>query len=156
MTNLNDDVSNEDIYRMLAGELLPSDIRKRRARKAAEEALKDRQREIEAELDRLSTQRLLEMRRRYYKDGGVWRVENDEYRRGHEYGIPATMEEYYEDRAQRQALYAILGRRPHIPNKVEGENKRRRAATAHHGPKKKGGRTIKTQSGHVFHKGGRA
>lgn len=125
MLDKNQDVTNEDIMAMLAGELLPSDIHARRAEKSRKRAVGKRQIEIEAELEKHSTGKLLAMRRSVYR--GTEYAENDTAARN-------------EAEAFVYALYAVLKRRPHVPGKVEGEKARRNAATAHHGPKKAGGR----------------
>jgi len=136
----NQDVSNDDILAMLGGELLPSDIVARRAEKKRQKAIGRRQREIEAELEKFSTGKLLKMR--HGNDDVVFH-DGEEYRRGRggDYcSEAATQAEYDEQLARRNALYAVLSRRPHVPNKIEGHQARKEAATQHHGPKKAGGR----------------
>jgi hypothetical protein len=138
----NQDVSNADIMAMLGGELLPSDIVARRAAKKREKAVGRRQREIEAELEKFSTGKLLKMRTQNFC-GEVVFLGEDGYLKGKSkdhYCADATEAEYDEQRAQSLALYAVLARRPHVPNKIEGHNARKEAATQHHGPKKAGGR----------------
>jgi DNA polymerase elongation subunit (family B) len=44
--------------------------------------------------------------------------------------------------ARKIALRMVLAEREHIPNKPEAKEARRKAATAHHGPKKKGGSRV--------------
>lgn len=123
MVDKNQDVTKDDIMAMLAGELLPSDIHARRAEKARKRAVGRRQVEIEADLEKHSTRKLMSMRDnlRHHSDRD-------------------TVEERNEQEALSYAVYAVLNRRPHVPNKVEGADARRKAARAHHGPKKAGGR----------------
>jgi hypothetical protein len=141
----NQDVTNDDILAMLGGELLPADIHERRAAKQRQKAMGRRQREIEAELAKFSTGKLLKMRNHNFS-GDVVFLDGDEYRRGRNADYrseAATQAEYDEQLARRNALYAVLSRRPHVPNKIEGHNARKQAATEHHGPKKTGGRRSK-------------
>lgn len=143
MTQTNSDVSVDDVMAMLAGELLPSDIHARRAEKKRLQKVGAIQRRIEGELEAFSTGKLLALRRQFYVYGRhVYRDNNGDYLYGdpeRERGEPSTEDAYNEQAAYRYAVYAVLNRRPHVPSKTEGETARRTAATAHHGPKKKGG-----------------
>ncbi len=142
MPDANADVSLDDVMAMLAGELLPSDIHARRAEKRRLQEVGRIQRRIEGELEQFNTRKLLAMRRQFYVHGEYVFKDGDTYLYGDpERGrcVPSTEQAYNEQAAHRYAVYAVLSRRPHVPNKVEGETARRAAATAHHGPKKKGG-----------------
>lgn len=124
MLDQNQDVTTDDIVAMLSGELLPSDIHARRAEKARKRAVGRRQGELEIELEKHSTAKLLALR-----NGLFYGYDRDEEQNEHE--------------ALRYAVYAVLSRRPHVPNKIEGAKARRAAAKAHHGPKKTGGRQLR-------------
>lgn len=139
----NEDVTNEDIFAMLAGDILPSQIHARRRAVKRIQKIANAQFHAEQRLDKFTTARLLTMR--VFTRPDVFHVHLDEsgddiflVDRDRE-TIRFTEDEYVSLIAEQAALRAVLSRRPHVPNKKEGENQRRAAATAHHGPKKKGG-----------------
>jgi hypothetical protein len=157
MMDKNQDVSVTDIYAMLAGELLPSDIHKQREERQRARAIGKRQCEIEVELQKFSTRKLLAMRQEYYSGDAVWESDGAYYKDdGYHTSKAITANEYDDYLARRYALYAILDRRPHVPNKAEGQALRKAAATAHHGPKKRGGRVFKLGDGIALKRGGRS
>ena len=123
----NADVSTDDIYKLMSGELSVSDIHARRALRQQRKVDGRRQNEREKELEKYSTAALIKMKRQY-------RWKNTDY--GYS---EAEMREF---QIEEYAVLKVLSRRPRVLNKIEGKNARRNAATAHHGPKKLGGRKI--------------
>lgn len=142
----NTDVSTTDIFAMLAGEILPAHIHARRRAVERQQKIVDAQHNHEAALEKIHTQRLLNMRTRSMRFEDEFEVlmddqGNDVFKKRYSYDIHITEEQYVDSVAKEAALRAVLNRRPHIPNKKETQSARRAAATAHHGPKKKGGNT---------------
>lgn len=146
-TGANDDVTTGDIFAMLAGDILPAHVHARRRAEARKQKIVDAQHAHEAVLEKLPTEKLLNMRAwaTPFENLCIVTIDdqgNDVFRFEHgwrDHDGVFTEEQYIDQIARERALKAVLNRRPHIPNKKEGEDKRRAAATAHHGPKKKGG-----------------
>jgi hypothetical protein len=140
MLDKNADVTNDDIFAMLAGELLPSDIHARRALRKMERQCGVLQNKFEIELDKLSTRALIRGMRS--ESVYFWNYHEGEYDFGYpRQSMPMNADEtYLTFRARMFAYRKLLTQRPHVPNKPEGHAARRMAATAHHGPKKAGGR----------------
>lgn len=143
--DMNADVSNGDIYSMLAGDILPAHIHARRRAEARKQKIVDAQHRYEKWLEQFPTVKLLDMRSWSTPFVDYVQVEidadgNDHFVSRHDWqGEDFTEENYINGVAHEAALKAVLNRRPHIPNKVEKQSARRAAATEHHGPKKKGG-----------------
>ncbi len=143
--DLNSDVSTDDIFAMLAGDILPAHIHARRRAEARGQKIVDAQLRWEAHYEKLTTVKLLGMRDFTTPFETMCKViidaeGNDVF--SYEYGWrdgTFTEEQFVNQIGKERALKAVLNRRPHVPNKVEKVNARRAAATAHHGPKKKGG-----------------
>lgn len=143
-TGDNTDVSTGDIYAMLAGDILPAHIHARRRAEERKQRIVDAQHRHEAHLEQFSTPKLLSMRDFTLPFEQTVEVTiddegNDVFKLLYGRGSDFTEADYIILVARERALKAVLNRRPHVPNKVEKENVRRAAATAHHGPKKKGG-----------------
>lgn len=144
-TGLNSDVSKDDIFAMLAGDILPAHIHARRRAEARGQKIADAQRKWEQHYEQFTTEKLLAMREFTlpFEDSVEIRVDdegNDVIT--HRYGdrdSRFTEDQYINEVARGRAHKAVMNRRPHVPNKVEKVKARRAAATAHHGPKKKGG-----------------
>lgn len=142
-TGLNSDVSTDDIFAMLAGDILPAHINARRRAEARGQKIADAQLRWEAHYEKFPTVKLLDMRgfSTPFETMCTARIDdegNDVFAYDWSDGS-FTEDEYVNMIAKERALKAVLNRRPHVPNKIEKETARRAAATAHHGPKKKGG-----------------
>lgn len=145
-TGLNSDVSKDDIFAMLAGDILPAHIHARRRAEARGQKIADAQLRWEAHYEQFPTVKLLDMREfttpfEVMCKASIDAEGNDVFSYGYGWREDGsfTEEQYVNQIAKERALKAVLNRRPHVPNKVEKETARRAAATAHHGPKKKGG-----------------
>ncbi len=143
-TGLNSDVSKDDIFAMLAGDMLPAHIHARRRAEARGQKIADAQRKWEQHYEQFTTEKHLAMRDfcLSFEDSVCITVDdqgNDVIKYRYDDGSTFTEAEYVNQVARGRAHKAVMNRHPHVPNKVEKENARRAAATAHHGPKKKGG-----------------
>lgn len=145
-TGLNSDVSKDDIFAMLAGDILPAHIHARRRAEARGQKIADAQLRWEAYYEQFATTKLLDMREFSTPFETMCKASIDAegndvfaYEYWHADDGTFTEDQYVNQIAKERALKAVLNRRPHVPNKVEKETARRAAATAHHGPKKKGG-----------------
>ena len=143
--DLNPDVSTDDIFAMLAGDILPAHIHARRRAESRGQKIADAQLRWEAHYEQFPTVKLLDMRGFSTPFETMCKARIDDkgndvfsYDHWNEDGT-FTEDQYVNQIAKERALKAVLNRRPHVPNKVEKETARRAAATAHHGPKKKGG-----------------
>lgn len=143
--DLNSDVSTDDIFAMLAGDILPAHIHARRRAESRGQKIADAQLRWEAHYEQFPTVKLLDMRgfSTPFETMCVAKIDddgNDVFAYGYGWHDGSfTEDEYVNMIAKERALKAVLNRRPHVPNKIEKETARRAAATAHHGPKKKGG-----------------
>lgn len=132
----NYDVTTEMIFKMLAGELLPSDVHKARAEKHAKKVAGRKQwklqEELEAYFETLNTRELIAMHKMAHRHLGDIYTPFGDFRYSH--GSPAY-----------HAMQKVLARRPHLPKKPERRLQRQLAATQSHGPKKLRDRLKETQ-----------
>lgn len=165
-TDKNSDVSTDDIYAMLAGEILPSDIHRRRAARKLQREWGRKQTEFEKEFAGHSTPYLIEQWRREQHEEGYRLERRGDYeyesvkRGGNRWDRPPNEipldadDAYFRYRTRQFAFKKVIDTRPHVPNKIEGVSKRQQAAASRgHGPKKKGGRRIRHAGGgeSVYH-----
>ena len=153
MIDHNADVTTDDIFAVLAGTKTTADLFARRAERKRLKDMGRRQNEIEAELEKYSTAVLIRSMRQEARD--FW---NDQERYG--WYVFAQLEgdriclnpddRYNEFIARAWAFKKVLGRRRHLPNKIEAYEARKKAATAHHGPSKPGGSKYARPSGRAL------
>lgn len=122
----NPDVTTQDIYAMLAGEMEPRDIEYRRNREKHHANVKHFRKNVAGYFALVNTRRLIQMLRDAHT-GSVWIDAMP--------GFPSIGEQFFTHEEER-LLRAELAKRPHIPNKKEGRALRRANAKARHGQAK--------------------
>lgn len=122
----NPDVTTQDIFAMLGGEMEPRDIQARRNREKHEANVKHFRANVAAYFALVNTRRLIQMLRHAHL-GEVWIDAVP--------GFP-SIGDYYFSNEEEQLLRAELAKRPHIPNKKEGRLIRQANAKARHGQAK--------------------
>lgn len=123
--DLNPDVSTDDIFAMLAGDILPAHIHARRRAEARGQKIADAQLRWEAHYEQFPTVKLLDMRGFSTPFETMCKASIDA-----EGNDVFAYDHWHEDGTFTEEQYV---------NQIEKETARRAAATAHHGPKKKGG-----------------
>ena len=121
----NSDVTTNDIYAMLGGEMLPADIHHRRLRAEADADRRRRMNNLEAYFATFHTRELLDLLRRGTSSSGqrdVWIV-----------GLGVVDFDHHMEVIVRKALAGC----EHIPNKEEAKSARRLAARRNYGQAKR-------------------
>lgn len=120
------DVTTNDIYQMLGGQMLPRDIENRRRRDKHLANIEHFKKNVAAYFALVNTRRLIQILRHAHL-GPVWIAPVP--------GFPPIGEHFFTDEEER-LLRAELAKRPHIPNKKEGRAIRQAQAKARHGQAK--------------------
>lgn len=148
----NTDISTGDIYAVLKGQTNPTELKFRRMRDAIMRKLGEHAKIIE--IESLTTRGTSENRQDMTAFGvkGFTRMVGqfvDEYETQHTRVLKNDMHGSHDSFsnsvvsvARKIALRMVLARREHIPSIPEAKEARRKAATTHHGPKKKGGSRV--------------
>jgi hypothetical protein len=114
-------ISNDDLMAIVGGQTTVEEYKSREWRAEMEKKRRAILADFKAHFETYSTRELLNLHRRGYKGGDVW--------------IRDLGDVCYQD--IEHFVREVLATRPHIPNKKEGKALRRKAATAHHGSKKR-------------------